>query len=190
MVGILLATYLSGSPRSWGFRLSLWAGFAVLVVAFVPTSRPGQPAGDCTDTPAPQGCAPVQHLLGEELAAGIHFAFALIFIVLLAGISFSFARERGYRKSTAMTIFQYTCACLIILAVLVVVVCELADVRGIEMPAFGLLTPLYLGEVVSVLLFGAAWLTKGRSLRAMLKLAPSPVPDIAPVPLSAAPAVD
>lgn len=197
MVGVLLVTYLSGSPRTWGFRLSLVAGFAVLLVAFVPTSRLGQPAGDCTDSPAPAGCAPVQQWLGETLATRIHFACALIFIVSLALISFSFARERGYRESPAMTTFQYACGVLIILTVLTVVVCEVFDVSGIDVPGVGLLTPLYLGEVVSVLLFGAAWLTKGWSLRVMLNLTPPPpAPDTAqpdstqPAPIGAQAAAD
>src|SRR5438045_295151 len=41
ITGLLLITYMAGMPRTWDFWLSLVSGFAVLVVVFFPTWRPG-----------------------------------------------------------------------------------------------------------------------------------------------------
>jgi hypothetical protein len=167
VVGVLLGTYMSGKVRSWAFWLSLVAGVAVLVVVFFPTTRPSlsADAAMCGVTPMPAGCAPIQQLLGEQLVATIHFVGAGVFIVTLALISFSFARERGYKESARMRIFQYICGAVIIAAALGVVVSELTGIRGI-----GELTPLYLGEVISIWAFGASWFSKGKDLQYGLRL--------------------
>jgi hypothetical protein len=162
VTGFLLATYMSGHTKTWDFWLSLVAGVAVLGVVFFPTSRPGLVPGDprCGATPMPDGCSPIQQRLGEQLVAGIHYAFAATFILSLAAIAFLFAyRVKEYEHNKAMATFQKICGWAIMAAVLGVIIGELSGTVIWE------LTPLYLGEVISVWAFGASWLLKGRDLR-------------------------
>jgi hypothetical protein len=165
VIGFFLATYLSGEPRTADFRLSLVAGLAVLGVAFFPTMRPHllPSAPRCGVTPMPDGCSPIQQQLGERLVAGVHFTFAAVFILSLALICFVFAkREQDHKHDARMAAIVRACGWIIIGAVAWVAVGGLLNVTVWE------LTPLYLGEVVSVWAFGAAWLLKARDLRKAL----------------------
>jgi hypothetical protein len=167
VTGFLLATYMSGLTRTWDFWLSLVAGVAVLGVVFLPTSRPGlaHGAARCGTTPEPPGCAAVQQQFGETRVAAIHFTCAIVFILSLAAIAFLFAyREKCYENNAVMAAIQKLCGWVIIVAVLGVIVGGIFKVR------LGELTPLYLGEVVSVWAFGVSWLLKGYDLGGTLGL--------------------
>jgi len=109
----------------------------------------------------PQGCSPLQQQFGEQLVAGIHFAAAAVFILSLAWLCFVFADPRR-EKRPGMRAFLRACGWVILAAVAWTVV------GGFLKANIWKLTPLYVGEVVSVLAFGAAWLVKARDLRKAL----------------------
>jgi hypothetical protein len=166
VIGFLLATYMSGQVRSWDFWLSLVAGLAVIGVVFFPTWRPGLAAGAsrCGSSPAPADCSPVQQRLGESHVAVIHLTCAAVFILSLAAISFLFARrERKYTRDETMAKVQFGCGMLILVAVAWVALGSALHATVWE------LTPLYVGEVVSVWAFGLSWLLKGKDLRDLLR---------------------
>jgi hypothetical protein len=169
VTGFFLATYLSGEPKTWDFRLSLLAGLAVLGVVFFPTTRPDllPDAPRCGATPMPPGCSAIQQQLGEKAVAGVHFTFAAVFILSLAGICFVFAgRETGRMRATVRL-----CGVAIVAAVV------WAAAGGLlKKGTIWELTPLYVGEVVSVWAFGLAWLLKARDLRKALGTPPSDPP--------------
>jgi len=152
VTGFLLAIYRSGELRKAEFWLSLVAGIAVTGVVFFPTGRPGLPpdAPKCGVMPEPAGCSPVQQLLGEIPVAMVHFTCAVVFIVTLALISFVFAGHDGNKAST----LQIACGVTILAAVLGVVAGELNEIT------LGELTPLYIGEVVSVWAFAVSWVAE------------------------------
>ncbi|GAB3046725.1 hypothetical protein GCM10027053_00480 [Intrasporangium mesophilum] len=195
VVGALLILYLSGQWGKWDFWLSLGAGIALLGVVFFPTARPGKsiPTGDfvpalaCGDKPTPTDCSPIQTYFGETVTASIHFGCAVIFIGLLAAISFVFAkRMKTYEEKNKYRYVQTTCGWLIIAAIAWVAIGHWLnfDIAG--------LTPLYVGELLSVWAFGTSWLFKGLSLRALLSRRTPVVPPPEPTshdPESAAPAL-
>lgn len=165
VTGFLLMTYMSGQTNTWDFRLSLVAGVAVLGVALFPTGRPdlasGAPA--CGITPVPAGCSAIQQELGETLVAGIHFASAVIFIVALGALAFFFAyREERYNDNIQLANLLRACGVIIFAAIAWV------GIGGFLNATIWGLTPLYVGEVLSVWAFGVAWLVKGRDLRKTL----------------------
>jgi hypothetical protein len=167
VTGFLLATYMAGMPGTWDFWLSLIAGIAVLAVVFFPTWRPDVVGGAplCGSNPSPAGCSPIEQALGEALTARIHFVAAAVFIACLAAISFLFARrEKKYNNSDFWSRFHIFCGWAIVAAVAWVIV---GNVLNVDL--WGL-TPLYLGEIISVWAFGVSWLAKGMNLRAMLHL--------------------
>lgn len=171
VTGVLLITYLAGQRRSFAYWASSVAGFAVLGVAFIPTGRPDLPPGavPCghASSPAPTGCTAIQQWLGETPAATIHFGCAAVFIVGLAVMSFCFASPR---KAAGLSppkppkrFLQYSCGVVIMLAVVLVAVGSPLKWH------IWILTPLYVGEVLSVLAFGASWLAEGEDLRGLLR---------------------
>ncbi len=167
VTGFLLVTYLSGLTKTKDFWYSLVAGVAVLGVVFFPTWRPSVSPGAprCGATPMPDGCSPVQQQLGEALTARIHVSCAVIFILSLARIAFLFAhREKEHERNARMANFQKVCGWVIVAAVVWVIVGDLLKITIWE------LTPLYLGEVISIWAFGASWLVKGRDLRGLLAI--------------------
>jgi hypothetical protein len=167
VIGFLLMTYMSAQMRTWDFWLSFVGGIAVLGVAFFPTKRPGLAGGAplCGTDPMPSGCAPVQQALGETTTAVIHFTCAAVFILSLAAIAFLFAyREKKYENDTRMALTQKICGWAIIVAIVWAVIGFFADLTVWE------LTPLYVGEVISVWAFGISWLLKGKDLRGVLGL--------------------
>jgi hypothetical protein len=166
-VGFLLVTYMSGQTKTPDFRYSLVAGMAVLGVVFFPTWRPGLADGapKCGAVPVPDGCSPVQQILGEAPVAWFHLVCAVVFILSLARISFLFAhREATYHGKATMAVVQKICGCVIVGAVVGVLVGDALNVTIWEF------TPLYLGEVASVWAFGASWLLKSKDLRGSLRL--------------------
>lgn len=168
VTGFFLATYMSGQTKTPDFWVSLVAGLAVLGVVFFPTMRPHllPDAPRCGITPMPAGCSPIQQQLGERTVAWIHFIFAVIFILSLAAMCFFvFARsekERSKKPEMAtdprMATIVSACGWVILGAVAWVIIGGLLKVTIWE------LTPLYLGEVISVWAFGTAWLLKARDL--------------------------
>lgn len=167
VIGFLLMTYMSAQTKTWDFWLSLVAGIAVLGVVFFPTRRPGLADGAplCGSEPAPAGCSAVQQALGETPTAVVHFVCAAVFILSLAAIAFLFAyREKKYENDTRMALVQRICGWAIIVAILWVGLGFLVDLTIWE------LTPLYVGEVISVWAFGISWLLKGRDLRILIGL--------------------
>jgi hypothetical protein len=174
VIGFFLMTYMSGERGTLGFWLSLVAGLAVLGVAFFPKMRPSLPPGapECGISPMPEGCAPIQQLLGERLVAQVHFVSAAVFILSLAAMCFwVFAKGEEERikdpnwatKPWMATVIR-VCGGVIVLAVLWVAAGHFLELT------IGPLTPLYLGEVVSVWAFGVAWLLKARDLRQAIPL--------------------
>ena len=162
VIGFFLATYLSGEGRSKDYWLSLVAGLAVLGVVFFPTTRPHllPEAPRCGVTPMPDGCSPIQQQFGETTIAGIHFTFALIFILSLAAICFVFASpDREVPEPPTMQAILRTCGWVILGAVLWAIIGKFLKVTIWE------LTPLYVAEVISVWAFGVAWLLKARTLK-------------------------
>jgi hypothetical protein len=164
VIGFLLITYMVGQPTTADFWVSLAAGIAVIVVAFFPTARPGLTGADarCGTQPAPAGCAPIQQRFGEALTAQIHFAFAVTFIVCLAVAAFLFARRERRWDHGRRAAVQIGCGVCILAAIVGVAVGEYFDL------SLGELTPLYVGEVVSVWAFGASWLLTLRGLLSRL----------------------
>ena len=168
--GFLLAMYMFGQRRL-EYWYSLAAGLAALGVAFVPTGRPGIPesAPLCGADAVPSGCGPVQQLLGETTAAGVHFAFAVVFVLCLARIALIFAyREDEYTKRHGLANALRICAWAIVAAILWI------GVGGWLRLTIWRLTPLYVGEVVAVWAFGISWLLKGGFAQRFL---PAPRPD-------------
>lgn len=167
VTGCLLMTYMAAQASTWDFWLSSTAGVAVLGVAFLPTQRPGLTPQEprCGAEPGvPPGCTRLQDALGETLVASVHFTCAAIFILSLAAICFLFARrEQEHNRRLGRARFHRACGGLILLAVAWVAVGGL-----LEVDIFGL-TPLYLGEIVSVYAFGASWLIKGRDLLSVFR---------------------
>lgn len=161
ITGFLLITYMAAQRSTWDHRLSTLAGIAALGVAFLPTTRPNlaDSAPLCGSDPTPVGCTQLQHAFGETPVAAIHFGSAAIFILSLAAICFLFSsRERVHAKNFFQARLHRVCGIVILAAVAWVGLGGLLDVKLFR------LTPLYLGEVVSVYAFGVSWIAKGRDL--------------------------
>jgi hypothetical protein len=172
VIGFFLATYRSGQARTADFWVSLVAGLAVIGVVFFPTMRPHllPDAPRCGVLPMPGGCSFLQQQLGERLVAWIHFFFAVVFILSLAAMCLVvFAKGESDRSNRSemetnpkMVTIVKTCGWLILAAVAWVVIGGLLKVTIWE------LTPLYVGELISVWAFAAAWLIKARDLPKVL----------------------
>jgi hypothetical protein len=174
VTGFFLATYMSGQPKTPDFRLSLVAGLALIGVVFFPTMRPHLllDAPRCGVTPMPQGCSFVQQQLGERLVAWVHFAFAAIFILSLAAICFFvFAKgEKERSKRPEMATDPRTATIVSACGWVILGAVAWAVIGGLLKVTIWELTPLYLGELISVWAFGAAWLFKARDLLQALGL--------------------
>jgi len=168
VIGVLLATYMAGEWKTWDFWASLIGGVAVLGVVFFPTMRSGLPKGAplCGSLPQPASCSFVEQELGEHTTALIHAGCAVVFIVSLAVMSFLFAASEvqptdGWSTvpdkrwfSSRVRRWIYIVCGLIIVA---------AGAWAFWGAGVGQLTPLYIGEVVSVWAFGISWLLAGIS---------------------------
>ena len=163
VTGFLLLTYMAAQRKTWDFLLSSIAGVAALGVALLPTTRPdladdATRCGEVADV-APAGCTHLQQAFGETAIAAIHFASAGVFILSLAAICYLFStREKRFTGNLFQYRLHLACTAAILLGVAWVGVGHLLDVE-----LFGL-TPLYVGEVVSVYAFGVSWIAKGRDL--------------------------
>lgn len=188
IIGFFLMTYMSGQLRTSDFWFSLVAGFAVVLVVFFPTMRPDLAPGAprCGATPMPAGCSPIQQALGERYVAWVHFTSAAVFILSLAAMCFFvFAKSERKAKHPGMAAVMYFCGLLILLAVAWAVVGGLRKTGTVWQ-----LTPLWVGEVVSVWTFGIAWLLKARDLLKALStrgVTDVPQPQRPAAPLSGGP---
>jgi hypothetical protein len=170
VIGFLLITYMAGGWRLPEFWLSSLAGLAVIVVAFFPTDRPGFRRGDAVcgrdAFPVPDGCSPMQTRLGEGLTASIHYTAAAVFIASLAVICLYFAQQERAGGHMGGARLHWTCAGLIVAAGVWIVLGRIWRLEILDV------TPLYVGEVVSVWSFSASWLAKGKDIKK------APVPRI------------
>jgi hypothetical protein len=153
-IGVFLVTY-KVAERSRENRLSIYAGFAVIVVALFPTGRPGDGVP----------LTPLQDLLTETWVERLHFAAAAVFISSLAAISWYFAKPpppaagSGTMPRSFWRRYHLVCVALIVGAL------ALAAVAGITgSPDKGLL----IAEWVAIWAFGASWLMKGLELDVLL----------------------
>jgi len=186
IVAFLLLTYMSGQPRTIDFRFSTAAGIALFTLVMFPTRRPGAstapPRCGPDIRPEPEGCSWAESTFGEHGAAIVHGVGAALFIASLALISYAFAyrdyarqraadaelggpggqkraadsrKRRGWRPP-----LHLTCASVIVLA-------ALWAALGSAFDWFHILrmTPLYLGELVSVIAFGVSWFVAGNPAR-------------------------
>jgi cytochrome bd-type quinol oxidase subunit 2 len=181
VVAFLLLMYMSGQKRTPDFVLSSIAGVALLGLVFLPARRPGvTDAGPLCGpdvAPQPSGCSPFPSAFGENFVSALHASWAAIFILSLAGICFAFSRrDRDKRKLSRRARLHFVCAVIIIVAVFGVVVGSLLDAR-----IFGL-TPLYLGEVISVWAFGVSWFAAGEGWRLIRGKPYEPDPSGSPSP--------
>ena len=184
-IGLLLITYMAGEHKSPDFWASVIAGVALLGVVFFPTSRPGLPAPACGSvTQTPPGCSFVEQALGEHTTAVIHAVFAVVFIIFLAVMSFLFAIsevetpsdkkdgvsliQQPKRRLAGRTLARIHGACTII----ILVAGAWVFVGGALGANIWELTPLYVGEVVSVLAFGLSWLLAGFYMTASSRFGP------------------
>lgn len=173
IVGLMLATYMGGEPKSWDFWASLLAGIAVLGVVFFPTSRPpNQASSGVCGSPKAIGCSAVESTLGEHRTALIHAAFAVAFIICLAIMSFLFGLAEvvvGNDQSTSLgqpKKGRFWNPVLFWIHSGLGVVILLAGVWAFWGAQLGPLTPLYVGEVAAVWAFGISWLLAGFYLTA------------------------
>jgi len=161
IIAVLLVTYLAGQPCTWDCRLSLGAGIALLAVVFFPIGRPGLAPGAprCGSTPEPSGCSPLDQLLGEARTEQIHLISAAVCFLLLATLSFLFARrERMNGGNLGTAGFHRACGVVILLSV---AAAALGSYREFHLGPFPL---LFAAETAAVWAFGASWLLAGREL--------------------------
>jgi hypothetical protein len=103
VTGAFLVSYLRAKRNTYDYWLSTFAGWALIVVALVPTGRALKTDGfevgpdSCGKFPGPPGCNGVQAFLHENTASLVHGIAATAFVLLLAALCFVFAlREFGY----------------------------------------------------------------------------------------------
>ena len=180
IMGLMLATYMGGEPKSWDFWVSLLAGVAVLGVVFFPTSRPPDLASSGTcGTPNAKSCSIVESTLGEHQTAVVHASCATAFIICLAIMSFLLAASEirsgnnsskvaGEHKSSMFRnpalFWTHSGLALVILA---------AGAWAFWGARLGQLTPLYIGEVAAVWAFAISWLLAGFYLTAPYRIRPA-----------------
>jgi hypothetical protein len=169
VVGFMLLTYMAGRKKRPDWWLSSLAGVAVLGVAYFPTNRPQltDAAPRCGSTPEPAGCSPVQQYFGETVVATFHYTCAAVFILSLAGICFYFACRARAKGSRRVAATHRLCGYLILAAV------GWIAVGGVLKADIGPLTPLYVGEIVSVWAFAVSWLVAARDLLSVLRPEPA-----------------
>ena len=161
IIAVLLATYLAGQPWTWDFWLSLGAGVALLGVVFFPVGRSGLAAGAprCGGTPQPLGCSLLEQLVGEGRAQQVHEIAAGGCFLLLAALSFLFARrERLLGGHPAAALLHGLFGVVILLGI------AAAGIGSHRRVDLGPIPLLYAGETATVWAFGASWLLAGRDL--------------------------
>lgn len=97
-VGVLLLTYMAGHKDSIDYWLSVVGGIGVLVVANLPTRRPGLADGalPCESDPRPSGCSFTQHIIGEDRTWVMHVVGAGAFVICSIGLTLVFALREVY----------------------------------------------------------------------------------------------
>jgi hypothetical protein len=158
VIGVLLITYRV-DRKDAEFWASTIAGVCLLGVANFPTERPHIAPGAplCGDTPQPAGCTDLEQRFGEVTIGNLHLGFAVVALVLLGVIAYLFGR-RDLPRSPNLGYLQFSCAAAIALGLLVALSGWAFKWR------LGGLTPLYIGEVVTVIAFGIGWLAQGVDL--------------------------
>lgn len=189
VIAFMLATYLAGQISRPDYWLSSLAALGLMTLVVFPTGRPGLADGvlRCGEAPDLPGCSAVQDRFGEATTATVHFTGATVFIVSLALISFYWARrEQAHalrdRPGPLTTLAQVSRETRRDLRrapyVLVQLFCGWTIVAAVALVAVGGplhwtilgLTPLYIGEVVSVWAFALAWCLRARGwFRALLR---------------------
>lgn len=156
-VGALCATALflfsyMAFERNFDNVVSIVAGLAALGVAFFPT----QSASTSTA---------LQDRLGPELVGRLHFTFAAVFILALAGICWRFGHSEARRadrrpeQRLRWKRVHYSCAGAIVLAVAYIAVAAILDLPGwLDDKA------VFIGETLAVFAFGISWFLKGTEL--------------------------
>jgi hypothetical protein len=147
-IGTFLLAY-KVAEQNLDNTLSVVAGATAIPIAlFPPHVRAGA-------TPSP-----LQERLGESVCAGVHFAAAATFLISLAVLSVLFGVREGGRNARPgqlppkfWRIYHWSCAGMIVVALLWMGLTELLDV--------GPSSSLLYGETVSLMAFGASWLAKG-----------------------------
>ncbi|MGY1644376.1 hypothetical protein ACI782_24995 [Geodermatophilus sp. SYSU D00703] len=160
-IAVLLATYLAGRPRTWDFWLSLLAGLALLGVVFFPIRRPGVLTGAlrCDGTPAPPGCSPMEHVFGGVRSEHVHLIAAGGCFLLLAALSFVFARRERARGGHLTASFSHgLCGVVVLLSI---AAAGLGNQVAFDV---GPLPLLFAAETAAVWAFAASWLLAGRDL--------------------------
>lgn len=148
---LFLLSYMA-FERNFDNWVSMAAGGAALGVAFLPTG------GNANLTP-------LQARIGEGVVSGLHFTFALVFILALAGICWRFGRGEARRpdrndvQRRRGAVLHYGCAGAIVVAVLYIVVAKASALSG----PLGT-HALFIGETMAVIAFGASWTVKGTEL--------------------------
>lgn len=181
VIAFMLATYLAGQISRPDYWLSSLAAIGLMTLVVFPTGRPGLADGvpRCGDVPDLPGCSAMQDRFGETTVATVHFTGAAVFIVSLALISFYWARReqahalrdqagplttlayvsrdmRRRLRHAPLALLQLCCGWTIVGAIALVAVGEARNWSILG------LTPLYLGEVVSVWAFAVAWCFRAR----------------------------
>jgi hypothetical protein len=161
VIAVLLITYTWGSWHA-DFWASSIAGVCLLGVAFFPTERPNVPSAGphCGDAGVaqPPGCTDLEQKWGEVTVGNIHLGLATIALVSLGLIAFIFSLSDKRSGKRRLARLHFALGCAIVAALLLVVVGQVHAFR------IGGLTPLYIGEVVTVVAFGLGWLLRGGDL--------------------------
>ena len=103
VTGAFLVSYMRAKRKTYDYWLSSIAGWALIIVALIPTGRaldaPGFKVGtkSCVEFPGPPDCNGFQEALHENTAKLFHGIAATVFVLLLAALCVVFAlREFGY----------------------------------------------------------------------------------------------
>jgi hypothetical protein len=164
VIAVMLLTYMSGQAKSADFIVSTIAGIALLGVVFFPTNRGADLRGAdprlCGPhtLSEPASCSPTESTFGESTVATIHGICAAVFILGLAALAFVFAYRAHKGNSPTWWGYVVSGAPIIVAALIAVLNFRL-----------GSLSSIYLGEVVALLSFGAAWFLNGEGIRFLLR---------------------
>lgn len=159
--GVFLIAY-KAFQRSLENVITLVAGLAIVLVSFFPTTRPAE-------IKATFGLTPLQAGLGETTVGVIHGVSALVFILLLAVISYLFGAREGARDvpapgarfgATFWKWLHWGCAGVIVLACLFF----LLHTVGVPFGSWIDGHALWLTEVVALAAFATSWMCKGAEL--------------------------
>ncbi len=167
VIGVMLITYMLGEWRQGKgeFWISTIAGLGLLGVAFFPTERSGVPASGphCGDAGVlmPPGCTDLEQRLGEVRVGDVHLTCAAVALTCLGLLAYRFGRRdwaRALPGHRRLAILEFVCAGVIGAALLLALAGWAFTFR------VGSLTPLYLGEVVTVYAFAVSWIAQGVDL--------------------------